>query len=415
VLKRVAPFLTAQDVLFKAPRSLREIGELNSGLNYRYSQVGKIITIYPKNDDQAIFLAQRLHALTKRFSGPNIPFDLKFAESGNVYYRYGAFEYVEVTHNGRQVPALPSPAGDLIPDDRQRSQPDWVVADPFQPYKPPARCAAPLPMHIIRVLVQRGKGGVYVALDLSSGTPRLCLLKQGRKNGETSWDGRDGAWRVRNEKRVMFQLSSRGVPVPRVYSSFELEGNYYLVMEYLNGDTLHGKLLSRSRRLSVAQVVVYGLQLAQFICKLHRAGWVWRDCKPGNIIVTSSGRLVPIDFEGAAPIGKPDPVRWGTPGFIMPRARRGNINSKADDLYAFGSILFLLLTGRIYDRQEQRTVQRLRRNVPGRLIELVDSLLSTEADERLTIEAAYASLRSILKSLKLRKMKYPAAPAAQPL
>src|SRR6185295_1113874 len=101
---------------------------------------------------------------------------------------------------------------------------------------------APSSIRVIRALSQRGKGGVYVAIDLGSGHPRLCLLKEGRKNGELNWDGRDGAWRIRNEKSVLAKLSSRGVPVPQVHSSFVSGGNYYLVMEYLDGETLHEML-----------------------------------------------------------------------------------------------------------------------------------------------------------------------------
>lgn len=404
VLNRVGPFLTAQRVLFKAPRSLREINELNSGLNSRYSQVGKIITVYPRNDDEAVFLAQRLHELTRRFSAPNIPFDLKFADTGNVYYRYGAFEYLELTQNGRQLPALQTSSGELIFDDRLRSKPDWVM-DPFEPHKLETRTsAARIPIHIMKVLVQRGKGGVYVGLDLTSATPQLCLLKQGRKNGEISWDGRDGAWRVRHEGRVLSQLSAAGVTVPRVRSSFELDGNYYLVMEYLNGETLHDKLASRARRLPIAQVLRCGLQLAQFMAKLHRAGWVWRDCKPRNIIVTANGSLAPIDFEGAAPIGKPDPMRWGTPGFKPPATHRGKVeNGKADDLYALGSMLFLLVTGRIYNPQKLTSIQTLRSNVPPKLVQLIESLLATDPGVRTEIDTVRATLSSILRGLERRK------------
>jgi class IV lanthipeptide synthase len=408
VLKRIAPFLTTHGVLFKAPRSLTEVRELNAGLNYHYSQIGKIITVYPKNDKQVVFLAQRLHTLTKRFWGPNIPFDLKYA--GNVYYRYGAFQHVELPRNGRQIPAVYAPDGDLVPDIREQPKPDWT-SDPFETYRPTSKSSRPagiFPFHVIKVLVQRGKGGVYIGVDFSSGAARLCLLKQGRKHGELSWDGRDGAWRVRHEHRVLSQLSSSGVPVPHVHSSFELEGNYYLVMEYLNGQTLHDKLLSRSRRLTVAQVLQCGLQLAEFFAKIHKAGWAWRDCKPKNIIVTSDGRLVPIDFEGAAPIRRPDLLRWGTPGFMARESRSLNrAYGIADDVYALGSMLFLLLTGRIYDPDQPLGILKLRRNVPAELIRLVDSLLLTKGDSQPAIETAHAKLTSIF--LRLKRGMNPAA------
>jgi serine/threonine protein kinase len=415
VLKRIAPMLIARGVSFKAPRSLLEVGKLNSGLDYRYSQIGKIITVYPRTDDEAVFLAQQLHKLTRHFNGPTVPFDLRFADSSNVYYRFGAFEHVELDRNGQQVPAVYASDGSLVPDIREQPKPDWV-SDPFVAHKPRSRSSPPRAVssiRVIKVLAQRGKGGVYVAIDLGPGSPRLCLLKEGRRHGEITWDGRDGAWRVRNEERVLSHLSSRGVPVPRVHSSFEMGGNYYLVMEHLDGKTLHEKLLFRSRRLAVTQVLDCGIQLAQFIVQMHCAGWAWRDCKPKNIIVTREWRLVPIDFEGAARIRRPDPLRWGTPGFIAPASRDRNVgNGVGDDLYALGSILFLLLTGRVYDSATAFTIKKLRRNVPANLCQLVESLLDIDANKRPTAETARANLTSIFLSWKRQRMALAVGKAA---
>ena len=419
VLKKIAPLLIAQGTSFKAPRSLFEVGKLNAGLNYRYSQIGKVITVYPRTDDEAVFLAQQLHKLTTRFDAPTIPFDLRFSDTSNVFYRFGAFENLELRRNGRQVPAVYAPGGHLVPDVREEPKPAWV-SDPFMAHQPKSKASTPAvvsSIRVIRVLAQRGKGGVYAAIDLRSASPRLCLLKEGRRHGEMTWDGRDGAWRIRNEKRVLSRLSARGVPVPRVHSSFEMGGNYYLVMEYLTGTTLHEMLLRRRRRLSVQQVLDFGVQLAEFISRMHSAGWTWRDCKPKNIIVTRDGRLVPIDFEGAAPINQPDPLRWGTPGFIVPLSRGRQVESGiADDLFALGSILFLLLTGRIYDSATAVTIKTLRRNVPSSLCQLVESLLALEAEGaahgKPNAKTAYATLTSIFLNSNRQRLAAAAGKAA---
>ncbi len=399
VLKRIAPFLSETGVRFKAPCSLMEVVKLNSGLHYSYSQIGKIVTIYPNSDRQAVFLAQRLDAFTRGFAGPSVPFDLQFRESGNVYYRFGAFQHLEVESTGRKILGVRGPDGTVVPDVREQPKPDWV-SDPFEPFRRSSRPQNPsstLPIRVIRVLAQRGKGGVYQAIDFGSEVPRLCLLKEGRKHGELTWDGRDGAWRVRHEKRVMAQLAVRGVPVPRVHSSFEVDGNYYLVTEYVSGETLHDLLLQRRRRFELARVLNYGVQLADFLGRMHRAGWAWRDCKPKNIIITTDRRLVPIDFEGAAAINRPDPMRWGTPGFTPPEWRRNNVaNGVTDDLFALGSMLYLLITGRVFDHEQPQSISRLRRNVPAELRELVQSLLSEDPQKRPAAELARARLNSIL-------------------
>ena len=407
VLNRIAPFLTERGVQFKAPRSLGEVLQLNSGLYYRYSQIGKIITVYPANDDEAVGLAKGLHELTRRFTGPSIPFDLRFNDSSNVYYRYGAFEHLEIEQNGHRTHAVYAPNGDLVPDVREEPKPDWI-SDPFEPHRPISRKKKVIPfepIRALRVLSQRGKGGVYEAIDLTGDVPRPCLLKEGRMNGEVTWDGRDGVWRIKNEARVLARLSAAGVTVPAIRSSFELGGNYYLVMEYLDGETLHSFLYRLRRRLPLVRVADYGLQLAMFLSQMHRAGWVWRDCKPKNIIVTREGRLVPIDFEGAARINQPDHLQWGTPGFTPPEWRdRKTLSSKTDDLFSLGAMIYLLLTGRIFEPHNPVAIDKLRRNIPVELRQLTELLLSTKKSRRPS--AAHAA--QILNAISLKLSTQPA-------
>jgi len=69
---------------------------------------------------------------------PAVPFDLRFSDTSNVYYRFGAFEHLELTENRQQVPAIRAPNGTLIPDIREQPKPDWVT-DPFAAHKPRSR------------------------------------------------------------------------------------------------------------------------------------------------------------------------------------------------------------------------------------------------------------------------------------
>jgi serine/threonine protein kinase len=141
------------------------------------------------------------------------------------------------------------------------------------------------------------------------------------------------------------------------------------------------------------------------LSQMHRAGWVWRDCKPKNIIVTRAGRLVPIDFEGAARINQPDHLGWGTQGFTPPESRaRKTPSGKADDLYALGAMIYLLLTGRIFEPDKPITIQKLRRGVPLELRQLTESLLSNARRKRPSAEAAGALLNSILLRMSKRAM-----------
>lgn len=401
ILKRIAPALRERGVQFKAPRSLSEIHNLNSGLLGNYSQVGKIVTIYPRHDAEAVSLARTLHKLTYRFRAPSVPFDLRLCRGSLVYYRYGAFRRIELPENGRVVPAVLSTSGELVRDQRESPKPDWVV-DPFESLRHARKQSRQNDKKtsrflVVKALVQRGKGGVYQAIDTQSTPPRLCLLKEGRRHGESHWDGRDGAWRVRHEQGVLAALARCGLRVPKVYSRFEVSGNVYLALEFIEGESLYHRLILRQRRLSVKSILGFGVQIAAFLDAMHRAGWAWRDCKPSNLLVTTGGDLVPIDFEGSERIARPDSVLWGTRGFIPGARDRTGQRGLTDDLFALGAVLFFLIAGRMYDEAQPISLTRLRRNVPLELQQLVESLLDADPRERPTAHTVVGRLRVILE------------------
>jgi serine/threonine protein kinase len=400
VLERVGPLLTSRRVGYKAPRSLAELFKLNSGIYFGYTQVGKVFTVYPRTDAEAVELAERLCELTRRLPAPAVPFDRRFG--GNVYYRFGAFARVEMEReDGRRSLAVRGPGGALVPDvrDSADAKPDWVT-DPFLGALPRAkrsksRTRLAQSFHVFRALVQRGKGGVYQAAHLGAGEPRLCLLKEGRRHGEVRWDGRDAARMVRHEEAVLSSLRARGLDAPRIYSSFEMDGNYYLVTEFIEGESLHNLLARRERRMPVPAALRYGVQLSDIFRRLHAAGWVWRDCKPANILVTPAGRLRPIDFEGACPADEPDPLFWGTPGFTPPEWHEPNRRTCASgDLYALGAMLYLLLTGMLPGENDPVPVERLRRGVPPEVGALVTRLLDRNPDARPPAEVVSRSLQT---------------------
>ncbi len=269
------------------------------------------------------------------------------------------------------------------------STPAWV-ADPFlegAEAKAPSPSPPPTPLQTtfkaFRALAQRGRGGVYQALDLSAAPPRLCVLKEGRRDGEMDWNGRDGAWRVRHEGRVLAALAGAGVNVPRLYASFRAEGNQYIAVEFIEGESLNDWLARRRRRLPVAAALRRGAELARVVASVHAAGWVWRDCKPANVILTKSGELRPLDFEGACPIDRPDPLPWGTRAFMPPEGdevSRGR-SRLPEDLYSLGAVVYFLLAGRPPDAASP-PLSKVRRRVPADASRVVAELLGTDPSLR---------------------------------
>jgi len=385
----VAPYLKRANALFKAPASLEELQKLNSGLYYGYSQVGKFITIYPQNTSAAVSMARDLDRLTTGRAGPRIPFDLQFAAGSSVYYRYGSFGLQ--MPDGSTTDALRDPEGNLVKDSRTE-KPQWV-ADPF--IDPHASSSSnqglqTAPFRVVQALSQRGKGGVYQAMDLRFDPPRPCIIKQGRAGGEISWDGRDGTWMLKRERQALESLGRAGIEVPAVYAKFKIDSHYYLVMEQVEGETLQAFLEKRQRRLSIRRVLEFAGQISSLLARIHRAGWLWLDCKPANLILTGNGKLRPLDFEGACSVKRSISSDWQTPAFKSP----GSFNclSTSEDMYALGVTCYFLLTGRLPESSKRKSM--FGRDVPKQLRSVIDNLLSPDpqvrpkAEELTTVLAA---------------------------
>lgn len=403
IFEVVAPYLQRRGVLFKAPHSLQELHKLNSGLQYGYCQVGKFITVYPRSAEEALRLARRLHDLIPDQPAPVIPFDSRYGSKGAVYYRYGSFKSLEIEYpDGTRTPSMRDNQGNLVPDLRvsDKAKPDWVV-DPFigdAPKRKKIDIDSPLKstFRVFASLAQRGKGGVYKALDFSVSPPRLCILKEGRSHGEVAWDGRDGYWLAKHEKEILIQLRSAGIEVPEVYSSFEVDGNYYLVTEFVAGETLQDILARRKRRLSLSSALGYAVRMADLLDKIHLTGLAWRDCRPANIMVTRDGRLRPIDFEGACSITQPDPMRWSAPAFAPPEdPREVGASSERIDLYALGAVIYFLLTGHVPESSHPTPLRKLRRRVSQDVSDLVRDLMNANEPADNCAENLFNRLRSL--------------------
>ena len=406
VLEAIAPFLESEQACYKAPSSLSELKRINSGFHYDYSQIGKFITIYPQTDTQAIYFAERLHELTTQFSAPSVPYDRRFKPESCVYYRYGSFRTNEIKSSGEvAILGIRDLQGNLMPDvrDGEKPYPDWV-SNPFPAPEGKSRADdSPLKnFRIFRALTQRGKGGTYLGVDINSAAPCLCLIKEGRKDGEVDWDGRDGYWRVEHEESVIRTLRKAGINVPSIYSSFKSENSYFLVTEFITGENLHSFLRKKKRRLRVSKATEYAARLAEIMAQIHAAGWLWRDCKPGNLIVTKKGDLRPLDFEGACPIDQPDPVIWST---IMVKSSELYENffvksAMTADLFALGSVIYLLFEGELPIVTGDSAPKISRPAVPSEIKRLVARLIDPRTAQFCRAEIVAQKLQNVLKLIK---------------
>jgi len=136
-------------------------------------------------------------------------------------------------------------------------------------------------------------------------------------------------------------------------------GTSYLVSELLEGETLREQI--RRSRVAPRRVIDYGVQIAHGLAAAHEKGIVHRDLKPENLFVTKDGRIKILDFglakvtlaqpgsEHSAPtIGsETEPgIVMGTVGYMAPEQVRGQAADFRADIFAFGAILYEMLTGK---------------------------------------------------------------------
>ena len=205
---------------------------------------------------------------------------------------------------------------------------------------------------IVCLLGVGGMGEVYRAHDSKLG--RDVALKT--LPGEFARDA-ELLTRLRNEARTLAALNHPNIAA--IYGLEELCGRQFLVMELVEGETLADRL-KRAGPLPLQEALQISSQVAEGLEAAHQKGIIHRDVKPGNIKVTPEGRVKVLDFglaksvEGAAaaqdtaqlaPVTEYGRV-VGTPSYMSPEQARGNLLDQRTDVWAFGCVLFELLSGK---------------------------------------------------------------------
>lgn len=194
---------------------------------------------------------------------------------------------------------------------------------------------------IICFLGRGGAGAVYLVQHMI--TEQLWAAKVIKNDAQS---------RRYREINAMKQLEHPSLP--QVFDVLQTDGNVWLILEYIDGDCLTGMA---GEKMDVSVFFLVAEQLAAVLCYLHtkKQPVFHLDIKPGNLMLTSSGRLVLIDFGAAI---RPDETqeRWtyfGTNGFAAPEQFiQGGRISAASDVYGAGATLYYLLYGRKWKRTE---------------------------------------------------------------
>jgi eukaryotic-like serine/threonine-protein kinase len=208
------------------------------------------------------------------------------------------------------------------------------------------------PYEITGPLGSGGMGEVYRARDTRLDRTVAVKILPSHLSG-------DATLRQRFEQEAKAISSLNHPHICALYDVGHQDGTDFLVMEYLEGDTL-AKLLEKGP-LPLAQVLKYGVEIADALDKAHRQGIVHRDLKPGNIMITRSGAKL-LDFglaKAAGPLAsgatltavmtRTTPVTQqgtivGTFQYMSPEQVEAKELDARSDIFSFGAVLYEMVT-----------------------------------------------------------------------
>jgi eukaryotic-like serine/threonine-protein kinase len=208
---------------------------------------------------------------------------------------------------------------------------------------------------IIGQLGEGGMGAVYLAKDMEL-FGRLCVVKQMRPFFASQSERRKAEDDFKHEAEVLAHLNQPGHPhIPEVYGYFVEGGDQFLVMKYIEGESLERRIDRLKKPLSEAEVVRCAAKVADALIYLHSRTprpVIHRDIKPANIVVDPEDRVWLVDFglarastsSGArVMVAGGKTVAAGTPGYTPLEQWQMQANPKSD-IYALGATMHHLLT-----------------------------------------------------------------------
>ncbi len=200
------------------------------------------------------------------------------------------------------------------------------------------------------------------------------------------------AERFRREAVAAASLSHPNIVA--VHDVFEQEGRQAVVMQLVDGKSLR-QLLDTQKRLSPELTCHIGACVAEALDHAHHSGFVHRDVKPGNIMITPDGRVLLTDFgiakglHGADEDLTSDNIMMGTAKYLSPEQVRGKKLDGRADLYSLGLVLYECLAGRVPFlgetdadtalarlQRDPTDLTRLRATLPSGLVLVIHQLLA---------------------------------------
>jgi serine/threonine-protein kinase len=254
-----------------------------------------------------------------------------------------------------------------------------------------------------RLEARIGSGGmstVYRALDET--LERQVAVKL--MNREVASDS-DQLERFRREARAVAQLSHPHIV--GVIDASEDDGRPYIVLEYVEGETLKDRI-RRQGRLPIPEAIAYAIEIAHALGAAHSRHIVHRDVKPQNVLIDEEGSAKVTDFGIARTLEEDgltaDGRVLGTTDYVSPEQALGQPVTGQSDLYSLGVVLYEMLTGEVpfkgenqvavamkHVREEVPDVQVKRPEVSAAVAAVVDTATAKRQEDRYADDVEFIS------------------------
>ena len=239
---------------------------------------------------------------------------------------------------------------------------------------------------VVRQVGVGGFGAVYEAKDTRE--QRQVAIKEIGLAGLNAQQVIEATNSFNREVQLLasFQHSN----IPHMYEQFMDAEHWYLVMDFVEGETLEAHLQrTPGGHLSLERALRIGIQLCHVLDYLHtrQPVVIFRDIKPANIMLTPEERLYLIDFGVARQYkpGKPrDTIAFGSPGYAAPEQYGRAQTTPKSDLYSLGVLLHQMITGHdpSFDPFQFQSLRAYDRTLPLELDKLVTQLLDMDEQGR---------------------------------
>lgn len=265
---------------------------------------------------------------------------------------------------------------------------------------------------IVSSIGSGGMGDVYLAEDTKLGRKVALKILPEKMSADVT-----GLDRFKQEARAASALNHPNIIT--VFEIGEFEGQNYIAVEFIEGQTLRERMKSR---LTFDETLSIGIQTAEALSAAHQAGIVHRDIKPENIMIRPDGYVKVLDF-GLAKLSehsagyeddetkrlvKTSPgVVMGTVAYMSPEQARGKEVDAGSDVFSFGVMMYEILAGQVpftgetmmdvisaVINSEPQPLQSFAPYLPKELQRIVHKAIKKKRDQR------YHSTKDLLNDLK---------------